>query len=126
MKQKAFIELPPELVDLGFMTQEEYYNTCIELQGGMYGNVDAELLYFIRFSTYATSKEGLDLEQSKSDPCLFFKRENGKTIGVIVIYVDDCVIAGEKEFISKYEIKTQSRIWSSRRRPAKKITRSQI
>ena len=47
LKQKTYIDLPPGLVQLGFMTQEEYDSTCIELQGGMYGNVDAALLYFV-------------------------------------------------------------------------------
>ena len=106
----AYIELPPGMVELGFMTQEEFDNTCIELQGGMYGNVDAALLYFIRFTEFAISKEGLNLTQSKSDPCLFFrKNEEGRTVGVIVIYVDDCVIAGENEFMSemKNKLKTE-------------------
>ena len=56
------------MVELGFMTQDEYDKSCIELQGGMYGNVDAALLYFIRFTEYASSPEGLNLTQSKADP----------------------------------------------------------
>ena len=109
LKQKAYIDLPEGLVELGFMTQDEYDKSCIELQGGMYGNVDAALLYFVRFTDYATSPDGLDLQQSKSDPCLFFKKDNeGKTLGVIVIYVDDCLIAGEDDFISDMKTKLKS------------------
>ena len=110
LKTKAYLDLPPGLVELGFMTQEEFDSSCIELQGGMYGNVDAALLYFIRFKEFATDKEGLALEQSKSDPCLFYKKnDEGKTIGVIVVYVDDCVIAGEQHFIDsmKSKLKTE-------------------
>ena len=110
LKQPAYIELPPGLVELGFMSQEEYDKSCIELQGGMYGNVDAALLYFVRFTTFATAKDGLGLEQAKVDPCIFFKKnEKGKTIGVIIIYVDDCLIAGEDKFIAdmKYKLKQE-------------------
>ena len=106
LKNKAYIELPPGLVELGIMTQEDYDKSCIELQGSMYGNVDAALLYFERFTEYATSEEGLDLIQSKSDPCLFYKKnDNNDTIGMIVIYVDDCVIAGEDDFIKAMKTK---------------------
>ena len=59
----------------------------------MYGNIDAALLYFIRFKEYAISKNGLDIKRSKSDPCLFYKKnELGRTVGVIVVYVDDCCL----------------------------------
>ena len=106
LKTKAYIALPPRLVELGFMTEEEYKTTRIELQGGMYGNVDATLLYFIRFTEFATNHDGLGLTKSKSDSCLFFKKdENGRTIGVIVVYVDDCVIAGEQKFIQDMKAK---------------------
>ena len=54
------------MVELGFMSQKEYDESCIELQGGMYGNVDAALLYFIRFTDFATDVNGLNLVQSKS------------------------------------------------------------
>ena len=74
----------------------------------MYGNVDAALLYFTRFTEYAINKNGLNLTQSKSDPCLFFRKINGKTMGIIVIYVDDCVIAGEKTFIDEMKGKLKS------------------
>ena len=88
------------------MSEEDYNKSCIELQGGMYGNVDAALLYFVRFTTYATAKDGLNLEQSKTDPCLFFERDkNNNTCGIIVIYVDDCLIKGTEEFIREMKIK---------------------
>ena len=52
LQNKAYIELPPGLVEFGFMNEEEYNNTYIELQGGMYGNIDATLLYFLHFTEY--------------------------------------------------------------------------
>ena len=81
LKTKTYLQLTEGLVDLGFMTQEEFNSTCIELQGGMCGNVDAALLYFKRFKEYATSQDGLNIKQSKADPWLFYKKNKiGKTI----------------------------------------------
>ena len=31
LKQKAYIELPPGIVELGMMSQEDYNRSCIEL-----------------------------------------------------------------------------------------------
>ena len=68
--------------------------------------MDAALLFFNHFKELATDKECLALEKSKSDPCLFHKRnEEGMTIGVIVVYVDNCVITGEKHFIDEMKSK---------------------
>ena len=71
--------------------------------------MDAALLYFIQFTEYATSDEGLNLTQSKSNPCLFFRRnEEGTTLGVIIVYVDDCVIADKESFIQEMKTKLKS------------------
>ena len=63
LKTSTYIDLPKGMVELGFLTKEEFDEYCIELLGGMYGNVDAALLYFIRFTKFATDKEGLGLTQ---------------------------------------------------------------
>ena len=106
LKVNTYIDLPPGLVELGFMTQEEYDEACIELQGGMYGNVDSALLYFVRFKAFATSEEGLKLKQSQADPCLFFEVDaHGSVNGVIVIYVDNCLLAGPQEFVDRMKAK---------------------
>ena len=106
LKVNTYIDVPPGLVELGFMTQEEYEEACIELNGGMYGNVNAALLYFIRFADYATKKNRLNLTQSNSDPCLFFRKNKEDQIqGVIVVYVDNCLIAGDKEFVQEMKTK---------------------
>ena len=76
----------------------------------MYGNVDAALLYFIRFTEYAISPEGLNLTQSKADPCVFYKRNaNRETIGMIVVYVDDNLICGNKGFVTEMKIKLKQK-----------------
>ena len=75
----------------------------------MYGNIDAALLYFIRFKEYTTNKNGLDIEHSKRDPCLFYKKnELERTVRAIVVYVDDCLLAGERSCIAKMKTKLKS------------------
>ena len=109
LKTKAYIELPPGLMELGFMTQQEYGSSFIKLQGRMYSNVDTVLLYFICFKEYAVDEDGLNLNQSKSNLCLFYKKnEEGKTIGIIVIHVDDCLIARQKEFLIEMKMKLKA------------------
>ena len=49
LKTKLYINLPKVMVELGFMSQEEYDNTCTKLTEGMYGWVDASLLWFVHF-----------------------------------------------------------------------------
>ena len=102
LKKRVFINLPKGIVELGFMDQETYENSCAELTGGMYGCVDAALLYFIRFAEYATDPDGLDLVQSKVDPCVFFKRGEGeRPVCIVICYVDDCLILGKPADVKK-------------------------
>ena len=106
LTNSTYIDLPPGLVDLGFITKEDYADACIKLNGGMYGNVDSALMNFVRFKDYATSKNGLNLKQSLTDPCLFYEKdEEGILKGVIVVYIDDCLIAGKGEFIQRMKEK---------------------
>ena len=109
LKSSIYIDLPPGLDKLGFISEEDYDDTCIELNGGMYGNPDAALLYFIRFRDYTIDEKGLGLRQSEADPCLFYKKElSGKVRGVIVVYVDNCLIPGDPPFIKEMKEKLKS------------------
>ena len=89
-----YLQIPHALVDVGFITEEEYQELCIELQKGMYGNVDAALRFFIELTDYLTS-ESVGMEQSKVDPCVFFKKnEKNEPVIILVVTVDDCVMGG--------------------------------
>lgn len=60
---------------------------------------------FSRFTEYATDEKGLNLIQSQSDPCVFYKRDDdGFTTAIVVVYVDDCLITGEPDAVA--QIKT--------------------
>ncbi len=49
----------------------------------------------------------LELKQSSLDPCLFFKKKDGKIIGLIGNLVDDAIITGNEELINHEAQKCQ-------------------
>ena len=90
-----YLEPPYILVLLGFMTEKEFIEYCIELQKGMYGQCDAALRFFIRFTKYLESDRCEGVVQCKSDPCIFYKKdENGFPLLVFAVTVDDCLMGG--------------------------------
>jgi hypothetical protein len=110
LKSAVYIDLPVGMVELGFMSQEEFEKACAELTGGMYGCVDAALLYFIRFCEWATDTKGLNLQQSIVDPCVFFRKNKEGTLLVLVIcHVDDCCIMGRKDIVDEVKMQLKKR-----------------
>ena len=106
LKKPVYIELPKGMIELGFISQEEFDNACAELTGGMYGCVDAALLYFERFCEWAINPKGLNLTQSKADPCVFYRKtKNGTPLVMVICHVDDCCIMGKRKYVQ--EIKTR-------------------
>ena len=102
LDKKYYLEPPYILVLLGFLTEEEYRRVCIELQKGMYGQVDAALRFFIRFTKYLES-DACDMVQSKADPCIFYKKDKeGNPIVIAAVTVDDCLIGGKPEDIETF------------------------
>ena len=67
-------------------------------------------------------KEGLDLKQSKANPCLFYEGGDDKRLkGVIVVYVDECVLVGEKEFIERVKAKLKTKFGVVENRKLRKL-----
>ena len=96
---EMFIDLPPGIVELGFLTKEQAEEYCILLMHSMYGNVDAALRWITLKTEFMTSEE-VGMTQSKADPCVFYKKsEEGKPILVVAITVDDCAVAGHPKAI---------------------------
>ena len=93
-----------------FMTNEEFNLYCIELQNGMYGQVDAALRFFVRFVGHLMSNKCNGIIQSKADHCVFYKKDvNGFPLMVTAVTVDDCLMGGHPK-----ELKgnlTSSRRW---------------
>jgi hypothetical protein len=75
----------------------------------MYGNVDAALRWIILFTEYLTS-ENIGMTQSRTDPCVIFKKsEDGKPLLIVVMTVDDCAVGGKVEAIDWLMTKVEER-----------------
>jgi len=55
-------------VELGFISLEEFQETCAELQKGMYGNVDAALRFY---KTYCNHSQKCGDDKMQSRPMCF-------------------------------------------------------
>jgi hypothetical protein len=92
--QPSYIEWPQGVQELGFITTVEAKTTCVELTKAMYGNIDSPLRWMKTFTKHLV--DTLNLVQSKSDPCIFYKHRHNKLVLVLALYVDDTLCAGEK------------------------------
>jgi hypothetical protein len=61
----------------------------------MYGNIDSPLRWMKTFANFL--RDVLNLEQSKSDPCIFYKKVPGKFVLNLGVYVDDTMGFGTKK-----------------------------
>jgi len=93
LEETVYIKKPE-----GSTIKESY----VPLNKALYGLVQAPRAWFKRMSTYLRGigeQEGLTVEQSKIDPCLFYIRKGNTLTGMISLYVDDCIIAGPNEIV---------------------------
>ena len=105
-----FIELPPGIFELGFLTEKEVKDYCIQLNNSMYGNVDAALRWILLKTEYLTNEE-VGMIQSRADPCVFFKKdESGEPTLIMAITVDDCMVAGNPKAIDWLMTKIEKEI----------------
>jgi hypothetical protein len=62
----------------------------------------------------------MKMQQSQSDPCIFYKHEGGKLVLILVLYVDDTLCAGEKEEVEWAYKTIESELKIKRQRQLKK------
>ena len=92
--EELYIELP-----------EDYRESCDQvgrLQKAMYGLVHAGLLWSKMFSSELAARE---FEQCQADPCVFRRVLRGKVVVIIVVYVDDLLVASETKRDEEQAIK---------------------
>ena len=66
----------------------------------MYGNVDAAIRFFKTLTSHVTDKNGMNMQQSQADPCVFYKfDENENLILMVSVTVNDCAITETTENI---------------------------
>ena len=84
VREELYIELP-----------EDYRNSCNQvgrLQEAMYGLVHARLLWPKTFSAESAAR---GFEQCQADPCVFRRVLRGNVVVIIVVYVDNLLVASE-------------------------------
>ena len=109
LARHMFLEWPEGMVEMGFITEEERRDCCILLSKGMYGNHDASLRFFLEYKRLVMSKP-LEMEQSKTDPCVFYKKDkDGKLVLLAMPHVDDTCLVGEPEWAKKFKQAIKSR-----------------
>ncbi len=101
MDKTMYIEWPPGMVHLGFITEEEERLYCIELLKSMYGNCDAALIYFKLFKKHLIEK--MEMIQSLVDPCVFYKLHKEEVVVIAVCHVDDNAIAGTPVWVKWFK-----------------------
>ena len=82
-KEELYIELP-----------EDYRDSCDQVGQlhEMYGLVHAGLLWSKKFSSELAAR---GFEQGQADACVFRRVLRGKVVVIIVVYVDDLLVASE-------------------------------
>ena len=73
METLMYIEPHSAMLACGFMTEEQRKRTTIKLEKSMYGNVDVTIKFFKLLASHITNNKGMNLFQSESDPCVFYK-----------------------------------------------------
>jgi hypothetical protein len=97
---RQFIYVPKAMIKTGTMEEEESKGLAFELTKSMYCNVDAALIFFIK---YKEILKDLGMIQCETDPCVFYRVNiQGYLELVIACHVDDSIIAGSKPVIDEY------------------------
>ena len=102
-----YIKWPEGMVELGFLTEDEYNSTCVELKRSMYGNVDAALRWQREFTEYLVKECGFTV--CRTDPCILYLREKDELKIVMSIHVDDSLCSGSRENLDALYEKVKKR-----------------
>ncbi len=104
----TFIDWPDGMQDLGFASQDDIDNYCIQLLKSMYGNVDAAIRFFKTYKKHLIEK--MQMVQAMADPYVFYKRnKDRRTILIVICFVGDTLLLGLKSEIEWYKEGVKSR-----------------
>ncbi len=117
LDEEVYLEWPYGLVEFGYITEEEAREYVILLDRAMYGLVQSPRQYYL---LYGSELEKLGLKQCAADPCVWYKEENGEAVLIIVVYVDDCIVAGPKEQVEWFKTQIKKRFNIAELGPIKK------
>jgi hypothetical protein len=96
LSHPVYIEWPKGIKEFGFLIQEECITLCAKLTRAMYGNIDSPLQWIKTFSNILKG-DTMKMQQSATDPYMFYKQRGGKVVLILILYVDDTLCAGDKK-----------------------------
>ena len=96
---EMYIDWPEGIIELGFISEEQKCDTCVQLRRSMYGNVNAALCWQKDFTEFLVSECGFKV--CRSDPCILFLVEDKKLKVVMSTHVDDWMCSGSREDLDK-------------------------
>lgn len=117
LDEEVYLEWPYGMVEFGYITEEERQKYVILLERAMYGLVQSPRQYFLLFSA---ELKKLGLIPCKADPCVWYKVEDGETVLIVVVYVDDCILAGPQEQVDWFKTEIKKRFSIQELGPIKK------
>ena len=100
----VYIEMPEGLREYQRMQGIELddEDSVIKLRRAQYGLVQSPRLWM---ETFCKILKSLGLTQCKTDPCLFcLFDKDGELLAVVVVYCDDCILAGRSKWVIQIKI----------------------
>ena len=89
LKRDVFLRLPKDIAEEGFIWK---------LQKPLYGLTDAGRRFWLRVKNIL---EENGYKRVTGDEAYYFKYENGKLVGQLLLHVDDFMMAGEAKFVNE-------------------------
>ena len=89
LKRDVFVRLPKDIAEEGFIWK---------LQKPLYGLTDAGRRFWLRVKKIL---EQNGYKRVTGDEAYYFKYENGKLVGQILLHVDDFIMAGDARFVNE-------------------------
>ena len=97
IEEKIFMKSPVGMEEIDPRSSPE---NCYQLKKGIYGLCQAARKFWKKFVD-TIKKEPFGFTVSPADPCMLIK-ENNLGICIIIMYVDDMLVVGEKEQIQEF------------------------
>lgn len=108
LQDEVYLKQPEGFID------EKHPTWVWRVRASLYGLRQAPR----EWNTTLTNKLISDgLEQSKHDPVLFIKKDNGRVTGVVLAHVDDLYVTGEKSFVKSESSRIESTFKMSKSGP---------
>ncbi len=98
LKEDVYIRVPKGMKDLQIHTHIQDSSHVLKLNKALYGLVQAPRAWMKEMNKTILK---LGFVNCRTDPCLSILKLEGEVKVVLLVYVDDCIIAGETQLVQK-------------------------